>query len=305
MRPAACSEISLGLGEPLFATAPEAAGWLLIEQAGPWGGKALVESRLDGELGEELERRAKAAGVKALLVKPPGRTAAAGRRCFLGCSSQGRSFLEEIELRSPTDLLDVDLESLARGKRPELGREVGRPLYLVCTNSRRDACCARLGRPLAASLAERYEGRVLECSHLGGHRFAPNLVVLPQGLVLGRAGVSAAAEAEHGRIELESFRGRSSFVPAVQAADWFVRQAEGLRGIDDLALERHDGEEVAFRADDRRWRVRLTSAETDPPRPYSCGDRKLDRPVAWSLVELERLGGRGAIERRSPGHRAG
>jgi hypothetical protein len=282
----ACSEVSLALGEPLFATAPEASGWLLVEQAGPWGAKALVESRLDRAIGEEIESRAKTAGVKALLVKPPGRTET-GRRSFLGFAGQGRAFLEEIELGDPRELLDIDLEFLARGERPGLGREVSRPLYLVCTNSRRDACCARLGRPLAASLAERYQGRVLECSHLGGHRFAPNVVVLPHGLVLGRAGSSAAAEAERGQIELESFRGRASFAPAVQAADWFVREREGLRGIDDLVLERHDGEEVVLRGNGRGYRVRVTSEVSEPQRPFSCAETKLDRPVAWSLVGLD------------------
>jgi hypothetical protein len=284
----ACTDVSLALGEPLFATAPEASGWLLVEQAGPWGAKALVESRLDRELGEELERRAKAAGLKALLVKPPGR-AAPGRRCFLGFAGQGRAFLEALELGDPRDLLDLDLEALSRGQRPGLGRELDSAIYLVCTNSRRDACCARLGRPLAAALVQRYEGRVWECSHLGGHRFAPNLVVLPYGLVFGRASSSAAAEAELGRIELESFRGRSSFLPEVQAADRFVREREGLRGIDDLVLERHDGGDVVLRNGDRGYRVRVVNEESEPPRAFSCGETKLDRPVAWSLAELETI----------------
>jgi hypothetical protein len=284
----ACSEVSLTFGEPLSATAPEALGWLLVEQAGPWGAKALVESRLDRAIGEELERRAKAAGVKALLVKTPGR-AVPGRRCFVGFAGQGRAFLEEIQLGDPRELLGLDLEALSRGQRPGLGRELDSPLYLVCTNSRRDACCARLGRPLAAALVQRYEGRVWECSHLGGHRFAPNLVVLPYGLVFGRAGSSAAAEAERGRIELESFRGRSSFAPAVQAADGFVRAREGLRGIDDLMLERYEAEEVVFHRNGSGYRVRVTSEETKPPRPFSCGETKLDRPVTWSLVGLDTI----------------
>jgi hypothetical protein len=52
-----CSAISLALGEPLVATAPKASAWLLVEQPGPWGARALVESRFPRQVGEEPERR--------------------------------------------------------------------------------------------------------------------------------------------------------------------------------------------------------------------------------------------------------
>src|SRR3990172_3252084 len=181
----------------------------------------------------------------------------------------------------------LDLGALARGERPGVGATVERPLYLVCTNSRRDACCARLGRPLVAALAETYPGRVWECSHLGGHRFAPNLVCLPDGLWFGRSEAAVAAEYERGRVALEHLRGRSSFPAAVQAADYFVREREGLRDVDDLALEGCAGDEGTLRGTGgRRFHVRLRQDLADSPRPLSCGDEKHDRPVVWSLVEM-------------------
>lgn len=287
-----CSALSLALGEPLHATASEASSWLLVEQPGPWGHDALVESRLEGQVAAELQRRAKVLGVKVLLVKPPGRRAVGPRRCFLGSSRQGSAYLEELELDDPAGLLELDLERLAAGERLGLGAPIESPLYLVCTNSRRDACCARLGRPLAATLAGTYPGRVWECSHLGGHRFAPNLVCLPDGILLGRAGPEAAAEYERARISLEHLRGRTSFAPPVQAADSFVRQQEGLAGVDDLLLEEHDADEVTLGSrDGRRFRVHVQMEEADPPRPVSCGEEKLERPAVWSLVELATLQG--------------
>ena len=286
-RPQSCSAFSLALGEPLRATAPEASSWLLVEQPGPWGRDALVESGLEQAVGEELQRRTKELGIKALLLKRPGRSAPVRRRCFLGSSRQGATFLEEVALDSPADLLALDLGALARGERPGVGATVERPLYLVCTNSRRDACCARLGRPLVAALAETYPGRVWECSHLGGHRFAPNLVCLPDGLWFGRSEAAVAAEYDRGRVALEHLRGRSSFPATVQAADHFVREREGLRGVDDLTVEAHAGDEVTLRGTDgRRFHVRLRQDLADSPRPLSCGDEKHDRPVVWSLVEM-------------------
>jgi hypothetical protein len=284
----------MALEEPLFATASEAAAWLLVEQAGPWGHSALVESRLDPQVGAELQARTKELGIKALLVKPASRDASA-RRCFLGRSDQPAPFLDEHHIEVDRDLLALDLEALARGERPAAGRPVDGPLYLVCTNSRRDACCARLGRPVAAALDEGRPGRVWECSHLGGHRFAANLVCLPDGLWLGRLSPEDAlvstAEYEAGRIDLPHLRGRSSLPPAAQAADYFVRRQADLLGINDLLLERleADGAEVAatLRNGDTRFHVRVRGTDADPPRAVSCREDKLERPVVWSLVALE------------------
>jgi hypothetical protein len=291
MAATACSQLSVALGEELFATASEASAWLLVEQPGPWGHTALVESRLPREVGEELQARTKALAIKALLVKPTGRRAATGR-CFVGRSDQGATFLDELAIADPRELLDLDLEAIARGTRPADGRAVDGPLYLVCTNSRRDACCARLGRPVAAALAETRPGQVFECSHLGGHRFAANLVCLPDGLIFGRltpdGALRVVEESERRRIVLEHLRGRSSLPPAAQAADHFVREREGLRGIDDLRLVDADGHRVTLRGDATLYRVSVERREADQGRPTSCREEKLERPAAWSLVALDR-----------------
>ena len=63
---------------------------------------------------------------------------------------------------------------------------------LVCTHGSRDVCCSRFGYPISEELRRRYttgsEGglRVWRTSHLGGHRFAPNLMDLPEGRYWGR-----------------------------------------------------------------------------------------------------------------------
>ena len=60
-------------------------------------------------------------------------------------------------------------------------------LILVCTNGRHDQCCANLGRPLVRALRDSpWADRVWECSHIGGDRFAANVVVLPDSLYFGR-----------------------------------------------------------------------------------------------------------------------
>src|SRR5262245_19551698 len=209
-----CSSLSLALGEPLAATASQASAWLLVEQPGGWGRKALVESQLDRDVGADLERRAKQLGIKALLVKRPGRDAGGDgpRTVMLGRSEPGAAWLERASVDRASGLIDLDLAGLTAGRRGH-GDPVDSPVYLVCTNGRRDACCAALGRPVALALESARPGRVWECSHLGGHRFAANVVCLPDGLLLGRVtpddAESIAAVYESGRVPLAHLRGRS------------------------------------------------------------------------------------------------
>ena len=93
---------------------------------------------------------------------------------------------------------------------------------LVCTNARRDRCCALLGRPLAAELAAHPDAgtAVWETSHLSGHRFAPTFLSLPDGYLYG--GPDAAERT------LDSCRGRSSLPAAAQVAELAVLRHLGV-----------------------------------------------------------------------------
>lgn len=254
-----CSELSIALGEPLRATASYARAWVLVEHPGPWGRKAVAEAGF-----AELEARAKETGVRVGLVRPVGRRPA---------PSPHRVFLARCDGPNPCVefLLDPDLEALDL-ERPPSGEPVDGPLYLVCTNGRRDVCCGRAGRELVRALAPELGDRLWETTHVGGHRFAPNLVCLPHGLVYGRLDLAAARRVvrayEEGRLELEHLRGRSSLRPAEQAADYFARRATGHIGVDESPAE--------------DLPVRVEAEPLEPPRPESCGGEP-KRPTSWRL----------------------
>ena len=114
----------------------------------------------------------------------------------------------------------------------------GGPLYLVCAHGRHDPCCAIRGRPVAEALAAARPGAVWECSHVGGDRFAANLVALPHGLFYAhvtagpRRGVAAAYE--RGEVRPDLLRGRSAFAPPAQAAQHYARLELGETGVDAL-----------------------------------------------------------------------
>ena len=110
------------------------------------------------------------------------------------------------------------------------GRAYDGPLWLVCTNGRRDRCCAEIGRPITAALAERWPEATWETTHLGGHRFSGTLLALPSGHTLGRLDVASAVEAcaalEKGSVPVEL----SAAVPATPAEQ--VRELHVLAGGD-------------------------------------------------------------------------
>jgi hypothetical protein len=282
--PDACSILSAEAAEALTATAPNPRAWLALEQPGPWGRKAPSSSHLDRELGAELDRRAKAARVTLVLIRRPGRhadTHQVTRRALLA-SHPGAGWLEQGVVDDPTTLLDLDLESLAAGTPPGIGLPVDTPLVLVCTNGRRDLCCAEVGRDRVNTLAPTLGDTLWESSHLGGHRFAPTVLLLPSGVVLGRADASDVLDALDGRLPLHRYRGRTSLAPTQQAAEAYVLTAIGGDHADRLHVGAPEGAgpwEVTVGHDDARsWRVRVEQ-RTGLARPESCG-RELEPSVS-------------------------
>jgi hypothetical protein len=96
-------------------------------------------------------------------------------------------------------------------------------------------------------------GRVWQSSHIGGDRFAANLVCFPHGLfyahVTEEAGRRIIGQYERRQLLLEGYRGRACYSYAVQAAEFFVRKETGLSALDGLRYRRHE------RTGDRSWRV--------------------------------------------------
>jgi hypothetical protein len=277
-----CSRLTVDAGEPLTATAPRAAAYLLLEQSGPWGRKAPSTSHLDRELGAELDARAKAAHVTLLLIRRGGPlrdTHEPGPRTVLVAHTRA-GWLERGSVLDPATLLDVDFAGLAAGTPPALGQPSTDAVTLVCTNSRRDRCCALAGRPLVEALHARLDGwgeGLWESAHIGGHRFAPTVLLLPSGTVLGRADVEDVLAAQAGRPPMHAYRGRAGHERPAQAAEAYVLRRLGDARPDDLEVDVPAGDgpwtvDIRHR-DDRAWRVDVES-QWGSPRPESCGHER-------------------------------
>ncbi|MDQ4006381.1 MAG: sucrase ferredoxin [Actinomycetota bacterium] len=288
-----CSAISLAVAESPVGTASRYRHWLMLEQPGPWGHDALVESQLPLEVGRLLRERGRAAGVRVLLIK--NRTRLVGpRQCFAVYTGSQRRWVRSFEVTDPAELLDLDLHAQVTQRFVDLGDAFERPLSLVCTHGKHDPCCARHGAPLFRAL----EGLpdVWECTHIGGDRFAGNIVCFPHGFYFGRVPASAGRRVvqayARGEIVLDHFRGRSAYSPPVQAAEERIRRTFGLIGVDDLVLVRHVGRErpaqrVEFRG--RNWERYAAEVEvsTLEPRPLTCKVSTPHSPRAYTVRDVE------------------
>jgi len=308
-RPDACSVVWDNAQASALGTAPLAKFWVALEQNGPWGAQAATQSHLDPDLGRTLNQRCQDAGGRFLLIRRPGWHSDTPedtlRRIYLAGGLASRPWLLEADLDDPARLTRVDLDALRSGDidavkeaLPELVHSPA-PVLMICSNSRRDICCSVRGRPVALDAASRRPGQVWECSHTGGHRFAPTGVLLPQGQAFGRlSGASAVAAvdaAKRGEVPMELFgetydRGRSHLIAPGQAAESMVRQEiqePRLLALSTTASPRPDQENAwecrVSHVDGRRWDVVAVRGPRGDDLPESCGKE----PVAtwqWSVV---------------------
>jgi hypothetical protein len=293
-----CAALRGALDEPLRGTAPErAASWLLVEHPGPWPSEELPAD-LPAQARRALDE-ATEAGVRPQLVRRVTERRSQTATVMLASCRPGSRWLERTRLTDLRELADLDLAALARGEQPGFGVVDPEPVVLVCTHGRRDVCCARLGRPLATLLDAQLPGQVWETTHVGGDRFAPNVVALPDGSYhggVGTAEVPALAAALMAQsVLLPRLRGRAGLPSATQAADVFLREHTGETAVDavvPLASTPSPSGEVCVEllADGARWCVHVMARPHGAERLTSCaGGGTVGTPTAFDLLALRRL----------------
>ena len=243
-----CSLASVEDDEPIIGTAPEETEILLVESPGPWGREAVTDNRLPEVVREHLGRL----DLKVLLLRRYDGSAGPGTHAFWARATADGYDVRGTVLDRPEDLLDLDLPGMPA---------YDAPLWLVCTNGKRDRCCAERGRPIAGLLGQEWPEGTWETTHLGGHRFSATLLALPSGLTLGRLDTSnalAACEAvARGEVPAEWVRGRAGR-PGVEQ----VRELHVLAGGD-------PGDEI--------------TAIPGPARRQSCGDDKIKATTRYEV----------------------
>ncbi len=287
-----CAETSRAHAESLHATASRVDTWILIEYRGLWAHDAVDGSTLSRELKAFLvSERLRLPRSRILFVRRSERRSTDGLVAFVARSTRNERELRCLELERHDDLIGLDLASA--------GEPVEHPLFLVCTHGKHDRCCARYGRPLYDAVREQVDDAwAWQSSHLGGDRFAGNLVVLADGVYYGRVEpaeawpvVEAALER---RVHLPLYRGRSCYGFVSQAAEIAVRELTSELGVDDVRVR-------SVARDGAGWVAEVEAAgaayavdvrvEEGAPTHLTCSTSRLSRPKRY-VGETPR--GRGA-----------
>lgn len=218
-----CSLESQKNGEEIFGTVAHLRSWLLLEYPGVWRRNAVEDSRLlpaavrEYMLGTRWDR--------SLLIRQGHKREGCALRAFTVDSSP--------ESPSMSRHLLTDYEQVTAITGP--GEPTAGNFFAVCTHARHDPCCAKFGNPVWCALRDAAPERAWQCSHVGGDRFAGNVVLFPHGIYYGRVRPEDVGDllraSDSGQIWLPGYRGRSGYRRAVQAAEYFLRRESGVLGF--------------------------------------------------------------------------
>jgi hypothetical protein len=296
-----CSLRSKEASEQTFGTASTGDAWLLLEYAQSWGAKAFRESTIPEAVKIYLSGILKSVPRSRVLLIRQTKKVEGPFTLFVARSRESLSSILKFEFFEYEQLLDLNLPlALAGGSPPGAALWEG-PLFLVCTHGKRDKCCAKFGIPIYKTICTLVgESAVWQCSHVGGDRFAANVVCFPDGIFYGHVTEESAKliakECYERRIVLTNFRGRSCYSFPVQAAEFFARRETGFLGIGDLKFLTYDPLKpnewrVRFfsEVDAKVHQVSLRSHLSDFQNRLTCHSTEPRSVVQYSLIEHEIL----------------
>ncbi len=251
-----CTDWSLAIDEPMAGTAVSSKVWLFLEYNQPWTAKATSDNSLPLPVQTWLAEQAAAVNGRLQFIKQSrgGRTTWA---FFVACFGDVASRVYRFDLASYNDLFDLDLSAIVAGAARYHANRTTEPQLLVCTNGKRDVCCALHGMALLRALAAQTDSVLWQTTHLGGHRFAPTLLTLPDGVNYGRINPEDAPHllqhVHNHTLWLEKLRGRVCYDAVTQFADLALRQETAVL---DLTGYGHLSTDVV---DESKWQVRFRS----------------------------------------------
>ncbi len=292
-----CAEVSQKLNEPLYGQALQAGVWFLLEHNGPWGAKATAENDLPAPVQEWLDGWVTAVPHSRVqfIRQLPDRQLT----LFIAVVDKIEPRLYRFNVERYEDLLTLDVAGVLAGEAAFAANRWSSPLFLVCTNGKRDRCCAKFGAEVYRHLQTLVGRAVWQTTHMGGHRFAPNVLTFPDGTFYSRLPAEREALADFvgiirgGKVALPHYRGRSCYSEVEQAADYYLRRETGKLGAADF---HHlgtwpEGEQVRVQFADKTGAVLEVTVATETAVPdgllAGCGKAQTKPVTQYSLIGIQ------------------
>jgi hypothetical protein len=280
-----CSELSTALAEPLIGTAVPVNTWFLLEYTQPWYEKVTEtdENQLPPFVQHWLaEQLARVENGRLQFIKQQPAVPSHPLHFYVASLHNHRSLVYRFQLPDHDALMDIEMDALLAGHPRYEPFRYHKPLFFVCTHGKRDRCCALHGLLLYYALDKIMGFDVWQTTHLGGHRFAPTLLSLPDGHVYGRLSpddvpnLLASQQARH--VLLDNLRGYSGYDTVTQIADYHLRRSldqtgwQALQYLHTKALA-PDRWQVIFRAKGQTANIEVETADS-LTLPLSCSTSK-------------------------------
>ncbi|NIP39864.1 MAG: hypothetical protein GWO07_16555 [Candidatus Dadabacteria bacterium] len=159
-------------------------------------------------------------------------------KLYIALTKSSEKKVFEFSLDSYDKILTIDFEKALKTS----DHLCAKPLLLICTHGSYDKCCGTKGKQLYNNLCSiEKDFDVWQTSHLGGHRLASNILLLPEGTYYGRVDENNFSKLKDSHLKnrlcTELLRGRCFYSSEEQAAEYFLAEQYNDTKISDLTLK--------------------------------------------------------------------
>ncbi len=284
-----CSAASRYFREQLAGTAANSQTFILIEHFNPFPGK-VIEAHFDTGWIKKMQALARLYKGKVLLIRNKTTNNKDCRITFVDCGESRYFSIEEMVEK----VTSVNLQALIDSEDTNWQTD---PFFLVCSNGKKDKCCAKFGFPVYKFFESfNADVNVWECSHVGGDRFAANVVAMPFGIYYGHVAVEDVGHIMVRtllrKIYKNKFRGVSRRSFYEQAIECHLREHLQNYDIDfeiHTRLLTHEGDNYTVEvttSNDGHYVIEICREIIDYPHRLTCNSKKQENLAKFRLVKI-------------------
>ena len=285
-----CSAASRYFKEDIHGSAANYNGFILLEHSDPFPEK-INQAHFDPYFIAGLQDLAKQKKAKLLLIRNRKTDFKTCRLIYVDCLRQRYLTLHS----TLADVAAIRLEFYINS--PDAIWETD-PFFVVCTNGKKDKCCAKFGFPVFKFIENHDKAiPVFESTHVGGDRFAANAVCLPQGIYYGRVmveDVDAILEAtDRQQVHYPNYRGLCTRSFLYQSVECYLREElqDFSIGFDfTIEAQEDDADRFYFRvtANGASYQLRLLKKVIPYPYYLTCKSQKPGNITRYVLEHFDR-----------------